>query len=136
MSRVLVVDDDRNIRALLRMALETDGFEVACAKDGDEALAFLLAAQERYVVLLDINMPGRSGWDVCAELADPSWTGKNHRVILMSAGLSLSAEFMPIVRHVVSKPFHLIQLLPMVHALADEPNGQPQLPASDTPTDS
>jgi DNA-binding response OmpR family regulator len=136
MPRVLVVDDDHTIRALLCMALETDGFEVDCAQDGDQALAILRAAQEPYVVLLDINMPGRSGWDVCAALADPSWTGKRHRVIVMSAALSLPAIPMPIVRHVVHKPFHLAHLLPLVHALADEPDEPSDPPAGDTPAGS
>jgi CheY-like chemotaxis protein len=122
MPHVLVVDDDRAIRVLLRMALESEGFEVASAQDGDEALAFLRAAEQPYVVLLDINMPGCTGWDVCAALSDTSWTGKPHRMMLMSAGLTRSVELTPIVRHVVRKPFHLAQLLQLIRTLADEPD--------------
>jgi CheY-like chemotaxis protein len=136
MPRVLVVDDDRDIRVLLRMALESEGFEVASAQDGDEALVFLLAAEQPCVVLLDVNMPGRNGWDVCAALSDTSWTGKSHRVMLMSAGLTRSVELTPIVRHVVRKPIHLAQLLQLIHALVDEQDKPADLTGDAAPTGS
>jgi CheY-like chemotaxis protein len=136
MPRVLVVDDDRDIRALLCMALESEGFEVASAQDGDEALVFLLATEQPCVVLLDVNMPSRNGWEVCAALSDTSWTGKSHRVMLMSAGLTGSVKLTPIVRHVVRKPFHLAQLLQSIRALANEPDKPVDLTAGAAPTDS
>jgi two-component system KDP operon response regulator KdpE len=62
--RILVVDDDPQIRRVLKVTLTGQGFEVDDVKNGDEALERL---RERRVdlVLLDINMPGMSGLDVC-----------------------------------------------------------------------
>ena len=62
--RVLVVDDDPQIRRVLKVALTGQGFEVDDAKNGEEALEKL--REPRFdLVLLDINMPGMSGLDVC-----------------------------------------------------------------------
>src|SRR5580658_6181827 len=65
--RLLIVDDDYSIRRALHMTLYAQGFDVTEASTGDEALA--LARAVRYdAVLLDINMPGRDGVEVCREL--------------------------------------------------------------------
>jgi CheY-like chemotaxis protein len=69
---VLVVDDDRPVRTLCRTALEGAGFRVLEAADGDAALASV-AAEHPDLILLDIMMPGISGWEVTsALLADRS----------------------------------------------------------------
>jgi DNA-binding response OmpR family regulator len=69
---VLVVDDDRPIRALCRTALEDAGFLVREAADGDAALASV-SSEPPDLILLDIMMPGISGWEVTsALLADRS----------------------------------------------------------------
>lgn len=65
--RLLIADDDYSIRRALHMTLYAQGFDVTEASNGDEALA--LARAVRYdAVLLDINMPGRDGVEVCREL--------------------------------------------------------------------
>jgi DNA-binding response OmpR family regulator len=66
-SRVLVVDDDPNIRELVRHFLEAEGLEVSDAGDGAAALAFLKSIKADLVVL-DLMMPGLDGWTVCAEI--------------------------------------------------------------------
>jgi len=63
--RILVVDDDRSIRRSLEKFLQGEGYEVATAADGDEAIA----AAEPDVVLLDLGLPGKSGFDVLTALA-------------------------------------------------------------------
>ena len=65
--QLLLVEDDETIRTLLRRYLETQGFAVTEAADGDQALA-ALAAGRPDLVLLDVVMPGRSGLDVLATL--------------------------------------------------------------------
>jgi two-component system, OmpR family, KDP operon response regulator KdpE len=62
--RILVVDDDPQIRRVLKVTLSGQGFEVDDARDGDAALEKLREARFD-LVLLDINMPGMSGLDVC-----------------------------------------------------------------------
>jgi two-component system, OmpR family, KDP operon response regulator KdpE len=64
MARVLVVDDDPQIRRILRMALVKHGFEVTDARSGDEALQKFEAAHCD-LVILDMNMPGTSGLQTC-----------------------------------------------------------------------
>jgi two-component system, OmpR family, KDP operon response regulator KdpE len=63
-ARVLVVDDDPQIRRVLKVALTGQGFEVDDAKNGDAALDKIRTARFD-LVLLDINMPGMSGLEVC-----------------------------------------------------------------------
>ena len=61
---ILIVDDEPKIRRALRTSLVLQGFEVGDARSGDEALEDLRA--DRYdLVLLDINMPGESGFETC-----------------------------------------------------------------------
>ncbi len=67
MKRILVADDDRTALTLMRAALHGAGFSVSLASDGDQALA-LFRAGTFDLVMLDIDMPGRTGLEVCAEL--------------------------------------------------------------------
>ena len=67
--RVLVVDDDASIRAALDKKFTKAGFAVTLCGDGEEGLAALRQKQFNTVVL-DINMPGKSGIDVLKELPD------------------------------------------------------------------
>jgi DNA-binding response OmpR family regulator len=64
---VLVVDDDRPLRSLLRTSLEEAGCRVLEASDGEEAIA-CVRAELPDLILLDIMMPGISGWEVTAAL--------------------------------------------------------------------
>jgi two-component system, OmpR family, KDP operon response regulator KdpE len=69
--RILVVDDDPQIRRVLKVNLTGQGFEVDDAKNGDAALEKLREARFD-LVLLDINMPGMSGLDVCRAIRSGS----------------------------------------------------------------
>ncbi|HEX6243486.1 MAG TPA: ATP-binding protein [Polyangiales bacterium] len=70
-SRVLVVDDNDDAATLLTLALGKLGFEVSAARDGAEALAAALAERPD-IVILDIGLPGMTGYEVAAQLrADP-----------------------------------------------------------------
>lgn len=93
---VLVVDDDRDIVALMRDYLEADGYSVLTARDGEEALA-AVARGGVDCVLLDIMMPGLSGFDVLRRLRESD----DLPVLLLSArqedsdkirGLGLGAD--------------------------------------------
>src|SRR5580658_6261841 len=65
--KLLIVDDDYSIRRALHMTLYAQGFDVTETSSGDEALS--LARAVRFdAVLLDINMPGSDGMEVCREL--------------------------------------------------------------------
>lgn len=67
-AKILVVDDEQNIRKSLKMILEYEGYEFLEASDGDEALTLIEETIGLDLVLLDIKMPGKDGLEVLAEL--------------------------------------------------------------------
>ena len=66
-NRVLVVDDDSSVREMLTRVLVGEGYLVCAAADGTAALE-IVAAKKIDLVLLDLNMPGKSGWDIFERL--------------------------------------------------------------------
>ena len=68
MPTVLIVDDERNIRDLLRMYLEVEGYKVLEAPDGTAALQMLDGPTEPDLVILDLMLPGLDGWEVCRRI--------------------------------------------------------------------
>jgi CheY-like chemotaxis protein len=116
MGRVLVVDDDTGIRELLRVVLELEGFDVATACDGEQALDILTASDEGVVVLMDVMMPRLGGLEVCERLAARAQAGR-HRVALMTAGLLEEAECPAPVRALLRKPFNLDEVARVAHRL-------------------
>lgn len=73
--KILVVDDNQDVRELVLHILSSDGFHVFSAADGDQALA-ILSANEVDLVLLDVMMPGKSGLEVLSEIR----TGSNKKL--------------------------------------------------------
>jgi len=65
--KILVVDDDEDIRALIRLYLESDGFFVTEAGDGTEAIQ-IIAQTQVDLAILDIMMPHMDGWQLCEQL--------------------------------------------------------------------
>ena len=69
MRKVLIVEDDNGIAMLERGYLETAGFPTGLAADGDAAAAAALSG-EYDLILLDVMLPGRDGYDICRQLRD------------------------------------------------------------------
>jgi DNA-binding response OmpR family regulator len=112
--RVLVVDDDDAIRAMVERVLKREHFEVECARDGFEAIE-KLSRTDYATVLLDLMMPRVDGHGVLRFLENQSVLLRP-RVILMTANLhgameALDAE--PVVC-VMPKPFDIGQLIQQV----------------------
>jgi CheY-like chemotaxis protein len=83
---ILVVDDDRFIRRSLAAILDDRGFDVATAPDADACLAALESTRPD-VILLDVMMPGRDGFEACRALkAEPRFA--SIPIVLLSAGSS------------------------------------------------
>ena len=109
---VLIADDEPSMRLLVHTTIESDQYQVAEAGDGDEAWAFIQQHKPQ-LVLLDIQMPGRSGMEILASIrSDPSLKGT--RVILLTAkalvtdveaGMAAGADFY------LTKPFSPLELL-------------------------
>ena len=83
MKRVLVVDDDEDVRLIVTNALSTSGFEVKTASDGHQALASA-AASVPDVIVLDVMMPEVDGLEVCRQLGGDGTDG-GIPIILLTA---------------------------------------------------
>jgi len=129
---LLVVEDDAHIRLGLCDALRSEGYDVSDCGDGAQALPMLKQRQPD-LVILDIMLPHKSGYDLCREIR----AAKNRVPILMLSakgqevdkvvGLELGAD------DYVTKPFGVRELLARVHALLrrSEPEGAaPAVPES------
>lgn len=81
---LLVVDDNVDNADLLRDYLTSRGYRVVVAHSGDEALDQFEQTRPA-LVLLDIMMPGRSGWDVCRLMKQHAEHGKSVRVVMVTA---------------------------------------------------
>jgi DNA-binding response OmpR family regulator len=81
---ILVVDDDRDNAVIVRDLLEAHGYTVYVARDGDEGLAMFDETRPA-LVLLDIMMPGRNGWEVCHAMKQHPSHGRSVRVVMLTA---------------------------------------------------
>ncbi|MEO5510224.1 MAG: response regulator [Longimicrobiales bacterium] len=80
---ILVVDDDPNALDIVRTYLEAQGYTVATATNGDEALTMLDQVRPA-LVLLDVMMPGRDGWEVARLIKNhPAYSST--RVVMLTA---------------------------------------------------
>lgn len=121
---VLVVDDDVDIRETVSGALEDEGYEVAMARNGEEALAYLKAAGNRRpsLILLDLMMPIMSGQEFrAAQEADPSLQAIP--VVLVSASSDAASRARSMrVAGVLPKPLSLDILIDTVERFAQSPS--------------
>ncbi|MDJ0946005.1 MAG: response regulator [Kiloniellales bacterium] len=118
---VLVVDDEPNIVMSLEFLMEQAGFEVRVAADGEAALK-AMADKVPDLVLLDVMMPKRDGYDLCQIIrAKPEW--KDVRIIMLTAkgreverekGMALGAD------DYVTKPFSTRELVERVKTFLED----------------
>jgi CheY-like chemotaxis protein len=112
MARILIIDDDAGVRGVLKMMLERAGHEVAAATCGAEGLE-KAREQKPDLVMLDIEMPGMNGFDVCS-LMKTDQALRDVRVVIMTgrplAGMPARAQAVGAV-DLLSKPFERERLL-------------------------
>ncbi len=87
---VIIADDDRDVRTMLRTLLELDGHEVIEAKDGDEAWRLCIECQPA-VVVADIQMPGLDGLQLCRKIRSSEYSA-GIKVIVYTAGIATPEE--------------------------------------------
>lgn len=117
-SKVLVVDDEPNILLSLEFLIKKAGFQVRTAKDGEEALE-ALAAERPDLVLLDVMMPRKDGYEVCQTIRqNPDW--QDMKIIMLTAkgrevekekGLALGAD------DYITKPFSTQEVVAKVREI-------------------
>jgi DNA-binding response OmpR family regulator len=113
--KILVVDDDEHIRELASLYLGKEGFTVECAVDGTTA-AEKVRTSDPVLVVLDLMLPGKSGYDVCKEVRQQSdvpiimLTARNEDVDKI-VGLELGAD------DYLTKPFNPRELVARVKAI-------------------
>ncbi len=119
--RVLVVDDDAQIRFLLQKMFELEGYEVTVAFNGEEALR-IYREKPSDVVITDIFMPGKEGLETIVELRSEF---PNSKIIAISGGGShvrkgdaLHAALKLGANRTFSKPFDLLKLKEAVQELS------------------
>lgn len=119
---VLVVDDNPAIRDMVSWALELDGYESAEAAEGQEALAWMdnAAREGKYpnVILLDLAMPGMDGRTFLERLRS-QWepSRPSPQIVVITAGTGGSDAESLGVEQIIVKPFHVRDLLDIVHRL-------------------
>lgn len=119
--KILVVDDEQNIRELASLYLQKEGFTVESAADGREAIARFNDVQPA-MVILDVMMPGMDGFDVCRELR----RAHNVPILMLTArnddvdkivGLELGAD------DYMTKPFNPREMVARVKAILRRSEG-------------
>jgi len=116
--KVLIADDEPNIVTALEFLLQRGGYEVRVAQNGDEALN-LIESERPDLVLLDVMMPLRSGYDVCQHLRERPELQHIKVIMLtakgreaeMSKGLSSGADLY------ITKPFSTSDLMGKIRGL-------------------
>lgn len=121
--KILIVDDEPNIVAAIEFLLRRGGHEVLVARDGEKALE-IIGGRVPDLVILDVMMPLRSGYDVCRRIRErDEW--RHIKVVMLSAkgrdaevgkGLAMGADLY------VTKPFSTRELMAKIEELLGSPS--------------
>ena len=125
MSTVLIVEDEKHLAAGLKFNLEAEGYRVDLAEDGETALERLVPDHGYDAVVLDVMLPGASGFDVAAALRERGeyvpilmLTARNRPEDVLRGFESGADDYLP-------KPFELAILLARVHGLLGAGEAEP-----------
>ncbi len=125
MQRVLIVEDETNISELIVYNLKENGYETMIASDGESGLAYALS-EKPDLILLDVMLPGKNGFDVCRELREVHHL--KTPIIMLTAkseeidkilGLEFGAD------DYVTKPFSVRELMARVKAVLRRSESMP-----------
>ena len=117
-NKILVVDDEPNIVRSLTFVLNKGGYDVSFARDGEQAMTMIRDSKPN-ILILDVMMPNKSGYEVCKEIKSDPDLRDIHVVMLTAKGrdddrenaLSQGAD------EYISKPFSPIKILARVKEL-------------------
>ena len=118
-SKILIADDEPNIVISLEFLMQRQGYETHVARDGDEALAEIERVRPD-LVLLDVMLPRRDGFEVCQKLREDGWD--DLKIVMLTAkgrdveiekGLAVGADAY------ITKPFSMRELVARVARLLE-----------------
>lgn len=115
-SKILLLEDDYNLSETVAEYFEDEGFEVLCAYDGDEASA-LIYENNFDILLLDVNVPNKNGFEVLKEARDDGKTTPAIFITSLNSMDSLEEGFLSGCDDYIRKPFELKELLLRVQIL-------------------
>jgi DNA-binding response OmpR family regulator len=115
-NKVLVVDDESEIRDLLRTSLSAQGYEVVVASNGEEAIG-LAKRENPQVILLGIEMPGIDGIETCKRLKAEEKTRLIPIIMMTTLGDRDIEAYLEGAADVVNKPFDIAALIFRVKSL-------------------
>jgi DNA-binding response OmpR family regulator len=128
-TKILIIEDDPNIRFGLEEVLQSEGFAIAVCERGDQAVEAVVKEQPA-LVLLDLMLPGKSGYDICKELRKRKisvlilmLTAKGQEIEKV-VGLELGAD------DYLTKPFGVRELVARIRALLRRATGMRSTSAS------
>ena len=125
--RILIVEDDPDILKMTKLRLEHEGYDIVTATDSDMALAQAAVALPIHLVLLDIKLPRRSGYDVCRTLKQHELTTEIPVIVFTASEAQIqyladrciemgAADW-------IKKPFRTRDLLEKIHHALGEEDG-------------
>jgi DNA-binding response OmpR family regulator len=119
--KVLICDDEPYILESVSFIVREEGYRVLTANDGEEGLN-ILRSEKPDLVLLDVMMPGKTGFDVCREVKADDTTRKTYVILLTAMGQDRDMEdgFQSGADEYMTKPFSPRSLRKRLHELLDE----------------
>ena len=135
MRKVLIVEDDREIRGLLRDFLQENDFEVDEAKEGNEASSYL--ANEKYdIILMDMMLPFKSGDVLIQELRDSNDREKSKTPVIVISAKTMKDTRLEVLRmgadDYIIKPFDLDEVLVRIEVVLRRAEGEMSSGAGDS----
>ena len=123
--KILVLEDEENIRSFLVLNLKRSGYEVIEAESGEEALEKYHANQDIAVAVLDVMLPGIDGYEVCRSMRAAGYAAG---IIMLTARTQEADKVTGLMNGAddyVTKPFSVIELAARVDALYRRVSGSP-----------
>ena len=114
--KILIIEDEPNIRELILYNLKTNGYEGIAAEDGIMGIT-MVHSEKPDLILLDIMLPGKNGYEICKELRDE---GNNTPIIMITAKTEETDKVMGLeygADDYISKPFGIREMMARIKAV-------------------